>query len=107
LYFIGVPNALLWGLLAALLRFLPYVGPWIAALMPLAVSVAAFPGWTQAMLTAGLFIVCELISNNVMEPWLYGSGTGISSIVVLASVVFWTWLWGPIGLLLATPLTVC
>lgn len=107
LYFIGVPNALLWGLLAALLRFLPYVGPWIAALMPLAVSVAAFPGWTQAMLTAGLFIVCELISNNVMEPWLYGSGTGISSVAVLASAVFWTWLWGPIGLLLATPLTVC
>src|SRR5260221_476050 len=75
---LGVPNALLWGLLAALLRFIPYVGPWIAATFPVLTALAVFPGWTQPLLTIGLFAVLELLSNNVLEPWLYGSGTGLS-----------------------------
>ncbi len=107
LVFIGLPNALLWGALTAVLRFVPYIGPWIAALMPIALSMAVFDGWLQPALVLGLFIVNELISNNVIEPWLYGSSTGISTIGILSSAMFWTWLWGPLGLVLATPLTVC
>jgi predicted PurR-regulated permease PerM len=104
---LGVPSALLWGLLAALLRFIPYVGPWIAAAFPIALSFAVSTTWTLPLLTIGLFVVLELISNNVIEPWLYGSGTGVSTMAILVAAIFWTWLWGPIGLLLATPLTVC
>ncbi len=107
LFFIGVPNAILWGLLAAVLRFIPYAGPWIAASLPILISLAVFPGWEKPLLTAGLFVVIELVSNNVVEPLLYGSETGISTIGILIAAVFWTWLWGPVGLLLATPLTVC
>jgi predicted PurR-regulated permease PerM len=107
LLLIGMPNALLWGALTAMLRFVPYIGPWIAAVMPIAISLAVFDGWLQPALVLGLFIVNELISNNFIEPWLYGSSTGISTIGILASAVFWTWIWGPIGLVLATPLTVC
>ena len=107
LYFIGLPNALLWGVLATLLRFIPYVGPWIGASMPIALSLAAFDDWTRPLVVAGMFIVLELLSNNLMEPWLYGMGTGVSPVAIIASAVFWTWLWGPIGLVLATPLTVC
>ncbi len=107
LYFIGIPNALLWGFLAILLRFIPYIGPWLAAVFPVFLSLAATPGWIAPVLTIALFIVMELISNNVVEPWLYGASTGLSPIAVIASAVFWTWLWGPAGLLLATPLTVC
>lgn len=106
LYFIGVPNAILWGLLAIVLRFIPYIGPWIAAAFPILLSIAVSPGWTQPMLTIGLFIVIELISNNAVEPWLYGSSTGLSPTAIVVSAVFWTWLWGTGGLLLATPLTV-
>lgn len=104
---IGLPNALLWGALTAVLRFVPYVGPWIAAVIPIAVSLAVFDGWTKPLLIFALFMGNELISNNIMEPWLYGSSTGISTIGILVSAVFWTWLWGPIGLVMATPLTVC
>ncbi|MEA2603815.1 MAG: hypothetical protein QOF89_4807 [Acidobacteriota bacterium] len=107
LYFIGVPNAILWGLLAAVLRFIPYAGPWIAASLPILISLAVFPGWQKPLLAIGLFLLIELISNNVVEPLLYGSETGISTIGILVAAVFWTWLWGPVGLLLATPLTVC
>jgi predicted PurR-regulated permease PerM len=107
LYFIGVPNAILWGLLAAVLRFIPYAGPWIAASLPILISLAVFPGWEKPLLTVGLFLLIELISNNVVEPLLYGSETGVSTIGILVAAVFWTWLWGPVGLLLATPLTVC
>ena len=107
LVLIGLPNALLWGAFTALLRFVPYVGPWIAALMPIAISLAVFDGWLQPALVLALFVVNELISNNVIEPWLYGSSTGISTIGILASAVFWTWIWGPLGLVMATPLTVC
>jgi predicted PurR-regulated permease PerM len=104
---IGVPGAVMWGAAAALLRFLPYFGPWIAAAGPILLSTAAFPGWTLPLLTCGLFVVLELISNNVLEPWLYGSSAGMSPFAVIFSAVFWTCLWGIPGLLLATPLTVC
>ncbi|MEX2169089.1 MAG: AI-2E family transporter [Pirellulales bacterium] len=107
LFLIGLPNALLWGFLATVMRFVPYVGPWIAAIFPVALSLAVFEGWTRPLMVAGLFVVNELISNNVFEPWLYGSSTGISTIGIIISAVFWTWLWGPVGLVLATPLTVC
>lgn len=107
LYFIGLPSAALWGLLAILLRFIPYVGPFVAATFPILLAFAVDPGWTMPLLTIGLFLGIELISNNVMEPWLYGSRTGISPLAVLVAAVFWTWLWGPIGLFLSTPLTVC
>ena len=107
LFFIGVPNALLWGILATVLRFIPYIGPWIAAAMPIGLSLAISTGWVAPVLTVGLFIVLELFSNNVMEPWLYGRNTGVSAVAVLVAAMFWMWLWGPVGLLLATPLTVC
>jgi hypothetical protein len=107
LYFIGVPNPILWGLLATILRFIPYIGPVIAALAPIALSFAVAPGWTAPLLTIALFVTLELFSNNVLEPWLYGSSTGLSPVAVLVAAVFWTTLWGPVGLLLSTPLTVC
>jgi len=107
LYFIGVPNAVLWGAFAAVLRFIPYIGPWIAAVLPITLSLAVSPNWTMPLLTIGLFIVLELLSNNLMEPWLYGSSTGVTPIALIVAAVFWTWLWGPVGLVLSTPLTVC
>jgi predicted PurR-regulated permease PerM/CheY-like chemotaxis protein len=107
LYFIGVPNPVLWGLLATILRFIPYVGPVIAALVPIALSFAVAPGWTVPLMTIALFVTLELFSNNVLEPWLYGASTGLSPVAVLVAAVFWTTLWGPVGLLLSTPLTVC
>ena len=107
LWLIGVPNPILWGMLATVLRFVPYIGPIIAAFFPLALAIAVDPGWTTFLWTGALFIVIELISNNVIEPWLYGSSTGLSPVAIIAAAIFWTWLWGPIGLLLSTPLTVC
>ena len=107
LYFIGIPNAVFWGLLGMVLRFLPYIGPWIAAALPLALSIAIFQSWTQPVLTVGLFVAVELVVANVVEPWLYGTTTEISPLAVIVSALFWTWLWGGVGLVLATPLTVC
>lgn len=107
LWLIGVPNPLLWGLLATVLRFVPYIGPIIGAILPLALSIAVDPGWTMLLGTAALFIVLELGSNNIVEPWLYGASTGLSPVAIIVAAIFWTWLWGPIGLLLSTPLTVC
>jgi predicted PurR-regulated permease PerM len=107
LYFVGIPNALLWGLVATLLRFIPFVGPWIAATFPLALALAVDPGWTKFFYTAAIFVVMELISNNVIEIVLYGASTGISNFALLVAAVFWTWLWGWPGLVLSTPLTVC
>ena len=106
LWLIGVPYALLWGAFAAVLRFIPYVGPWLAALMPIALSLAVFPGWTRPLLVVGLILVLELFSNMVMETLLYAQSAGVSEVALLVSVAFWTWLWGPVGLLLATPMTV-
>ncbi len=107
LWAIGVPNAVLWGLFATVLRFIPYIGPWIAASFPIALSLAVAPGWSMPIWTIGLFLVIELISNNVVEPWLYGASTGLSAMAIIVSATFWTWVWGTTGLLLATPLTVC
>ena len=107
LYFIGVPNAVLWGACATVLRFIPYIGPWIAAAIPIALSLAVSPSWMMPLLTIGLFVLLELLSNNVMEPWLYGTSTGVTPIALIIAAVFWTWLWGPVGLILSTPLTVC
>lgn len=107
LFLIGVPNALLWGMLATVLRFIPYLGPILAAMFPIALSFAVDPGWTTPLLTIALFIGLELFTNNVLEPWLYGSSTGLSPLAIIVAAVFWTTLWGPVGLLLATPLTVC
>ncbi len=107
LYAIGLPNAPLWGALAAALRFIPYVGPILSACLPLALACAASDGWTMPLLTLSLFLGLELVTNNIVEPWLYGVGTGVSSLAIILAAVFWGWLWGPIGLILATPLTVC
>jgi predicted PurR-regulated permease PerM len=107
LYLIGVPHPLLWGTLAALLRFVPYVGTLIAAAFPVAIALAVFPGWAHALLTFGLFLILDLIIVNIVEPWIYGAHTGISSFAILVAAVFWTTLWGPVGLILSTPLTVC
>lgn len=105
LWAIGVPNALLFALLGGALRFVPYLGPVVAAGMPILLSLAVFDDWTRPLMTVGLYVVVETVINNVVEPWLYGSSTGMSSIAVIAAALFWTWLWGPIGLLLATPIT--
>jgi predicted PurR-regulated permease PerM len=107
LFLIGVPYAVIWGALAAALRFIPYVGTFVAVLLPLALSLAVFPGWLQPVLVVGLFLVLWLVTSMVMEPWLYGQSAGVSQVALLITVIFWSWLWGPVGLLLATPLTVC
>lgn len=107
LHFIGLPNALLWGVIAAVLRFLPYVGPPIGALLPTVLSLAVFDGWTRSLMVIGLFLVVEIIVANFVEPMLYGAHTGISSLAILVAAVFWTLLWGTVGLVLSTPLTVC
>lgn len=107
LWLLGVPNPLLWGLLATVLRFIPFLGPVIASAFPIMLSFAVDSGWTLPLLCIALFVAVELFSNNVVEPWLYGSATGLSSLAIIVAAVVWTTLWGPIGLLLATPLTVC
>jgi hypothetical protein len=104
---IGVDYALLWGFLAAVLRYVPYIGAPVAAVLPLALSVVQFEGWTQPLLVAGLLLVIEVVSNNVMEPWLYGQSIGVSEVALLIAATFWAFLWGPIGLVLSGPLTVC
>jgi predicted PurR-regulated permease PerM len=104
---IGIPNAALWGIFAALLRFLPYLGILIAAGFPVALAVAVDPGWMLLTWVILLFVGVELIVANLLEPWVYAASTGLSSVVLIAAATFWTWLWGPIGLLLSTPMTVC
>jgi predicted PurR-regulated permease PerM len=104
---LSLPNALLWGVLAGVLRFLPYFGPMVGAGLPVILSLAVFENWRQPLLCFGLFLVLELLVAYVIEPWLYGNHTGISSLAVLLSAAFWTAVWGPIGLVLSTPLTVC
>jgi hypothetical protein len=104
---IGVPNAILWGILAGLMRFVPFIGSLIAAFFPIAVAAAADPGWTMPLMTATLFLVAEPAAGQIIEPLVYGQRTGLSPVAVVLSTLFWTLLWGPVGLLLATPLTVC
>ena len=107
LWIIGVPGALLWGAIGAVMRFVPYVGPLIAAIFPVALAFAVDSGWSMLLWTVALIVILELISNNIVEPLLYGSSTGLSAISLIASAILWTALWGPVGLILSTPLTVC
>jgi len=107
LWFIGVPSAPLWGVLAALMRFIPYIGAFLAAALPLVLAAAVDPGWTMVFLVAGLFVVGESLMGYVVEPMVYGHSTGLSPVSVVVAAIFWTWLWGPIGLILSTPLTLC
>jgi hypothetical protein len=107
LYFLGVPYPLVWATLGAVLRFIPYVGPVLGAGAPILVSLAAAEGWAGPLLVVGFFVVLELFTNLVLETVLYAGAAGVSPVALLASVAFWTWLWGPLGLLMATPLTVC
>jgi predicted PurR-regulated permease PerM len=104
---IGIPNAALWAIMTVLLRFIPYLGIVIAAAFPLTLAIAVAPGWTLLVWTAILFLTIELIVSNVIEPLVYRGTTGLSSVALIAAATFWTWLWGPIGLLLSTPMTVC
>src|SRR6185503_21148107 len=98
----GVPYPLLWGILGAALRFIPYVGPIIAAGAPVFVALAALPGWTTPLWVAAMFILVELFTNLVLETVLYAGAAGVSQVALLIAVAFWTWLWGPMGLLMAT-----
>ncbi len=104
---IGVPDPVLWGILAALLRFVPYVGSAIAAILPAALAAAVAPGWSMVAWTAGLFLVTEGAIGQVVEPLVYGHATGLSPVAVIVVAIFWSWIWGPIGLILSTPLTLC
>jgi predicted PurR-regulated permease PerM len=107
LWLIGIPNAMLWGLLGTLLRFIPYAGVWVAVAMPATLAFAIFDGWSHVAWVLAVFVLLELLLVNVLEPWLYGRSAGLSAIAIILAALFWTWLWGPVGLLLAVPLTVC
>jgi hypothetical protein len=107
LYFLDVPYPLVWAMLGAALRFIPYVGPVLAAGAPILISLAALPGWKRPLEVVALFTALELFTNLVLETVLYAGAAGVSQVALLVSVAFWTWLWGPLGLLMATPLTVC
>ena len=107
LWIIGVPNAGLWGILAMLLRFVPYIGAVIAVIFPATLALAVDPGWSMLLWTGALFLVVEPMLGQVVEPLVYGHSTGLSAVAVVVSAAFWTWLWGPVGLLLSTPLTLC
>ena len=107
LWLIGVPNALLWGLMTLVLRFVPYIGSALSAAFPMALAFAVSPGWSMVLWTGALFLLVEFVTSNAIEPWLYGSRTGVSPLAVILSAIFWAFLWGPLGLVLSTPLTVC
>lgn len=107
LWAIGVPSPAMWGIMAGLLRFVPYIGSFLAAVAPAALAAAVDPGWTMAIEVVVLFVVVEPIVGYVVEPLLYGHSTGLSPVSVIVCAIFWTWLWGPIGLIMSTPLTLC
>jgi predicted PurR-regulated permease PerM len=107
LWIIGVPSAPLWGMLAMVLRFVPYIGAVISAIFPLILAAAVGPDWAMVLWTGILFLILEPLAGQVIEPILFGHSTGLSPVAVIASATFWTWLWGPVGLILATPLTIC
>jgi predicted PurR-regulated permease PerM len=107
LWIIGVPSSALWGMLAMVLRFVPYIGPPISAIFPLVLAAAVGTGWGMVLWTAALFLVVESVVGQAIEPFVFGHRTGLSPVAIIVSATFWTWLWGPIGLILATPLTVC
>lgn len=104
---IGVPSAPLWGIMTALLRFVPYVGVWLAAIFASLLAAAVEPGWSMMVMTVGLYLVVELIVGQVVEPQLYGHTTGLSPLAVVVAAIFWSWLWGPVGLIVSTPLSLC
>jgi predicted PurR-regulated permease PerM len=107
LFLIDVPYAPLWGFMAGFLRFIPYVGAWLAALLPAMLCLALYPGWTKLFLVLGLVASLDVAIAMSIEPWLYGHGAGVSEVGLLVGLAFWTWLWGPFGLMLGTPMTVC
>ncbi len=107
LWAIGMPSAIAWGILAMLMRFVPYVGSYIAAALPAFIAFAIDPGWSMLIMVIALFVVGEFTMGQVVEPYVFGRGTGVTPIAVIGSTIFWTWLWGPIGLLIAMPVTVC
>jgi predicted PurR-regulated permease PerM len=107
LWFIGIPSPVAWGTLATLMRFVPFIGSYIAAAPPLLLAAAIEPTWSTFLLTGSLYLVSELIMGQVVEPLVYGRGAGLSPLAVLLAAIFWTWIWGPVGLVLAVPLTVC
>lgn len=107
LYFIGLPNAIFWGLLAGLLRYIPYIGAWIAMGLPTLFAIAIFPNWTRPIEVFAALLALELLVNLVLEPLFYGASTGVSALGVILSSFFWAWVWGPVGLVLAVPMTVC
>jgi predicted PurR-regulated permease PerM len=107
LWMIGIPSPAMWGIMAGLLRFVPYIGSFLAAAAPMALGAAIDPGWSMTIYVALLFVVVEPIAGYVVEPLLYGHSTGLSPVSVIVSAVFWAWLWGPIGLIMSTPLTLC
>lgn len=107
LWWIGVPAAALWGFVAAVMRFVPYVGPIVSAVFPIALAFAVSPDWSMVLWTIGLIVALEAVCGNLVEPWLYGSSTGLSAMSIIVAAMFWTALWGPLGLILSTPLTVC
>jgi len=107
LWLIGVPYSWLWGVLGAVLRYIPYIGTWLAAVCPVLLSIALSDGWAQPLEALGLFVLLDLGITNILEPILYGRSVGVSGTALLIAAVFWTWLWGPIGLILSTPLTTC
>jgi len=107
LYFIHIPNVFVWSVLAMFLRFIPYLGPWLAAAFPMVVAVAIDPSWFQPVATLGLYVTAESVTANAIEPLVYGARTGVSGLALLLAAVFWTWLWGLPGLFLSAPLTVC
>jgi predicted PurR-regulated permease PerM len=107
LWLIGVPSAPLWGMLAMILRFVPYIGAIISAIFPLVLAAAVGPDWTMVLWTGLMFLILEPVVGQIIEPLLFGHSSGLSPVAVIASATFWTWLWGPVGLILATPLTIC
>ena len=106
-YFIGVPHPILWGVMGAVLRFVPYIGAWIAAALPTLLAAAIEPGWSMALMTVALYAGTEFFAGQILEPLIYGHSTGLSPIAVVVAAIFWTWLWGAIGLIISTPLTLC
>jgi predicted PurR-regulated permease PerM len=107
LWIIGVPNPALWGVVAGMARFVPFIGAYVAGAFPAMLAVAVDPGWGMLLAVLGLFAASELVMGQVLEPWVFGQSTGLSPIAIIAAATFWTWLWGPMGLLLSVPLTVC
>ena len=107
LWAIGMPSPIAWGILAMVMRFVPYVGSYIAAALPVLIAAAIDPGWTLVLMVLALFVVGEFTMGQVVEPLIYGRGTGVTPLAVIVSAVFWAWLWGPLGLIIATPMTVC